>query len=180
MSLYVSSCMDSLGFLNLGDYFFSHIRKFLNIIPSNIFSHPFLLSSSSGMFMTQMLGCLTSFDTSNCLRGHWCFTHLFFFPFLYSALQNIFIFFFLYFLLSFIFFILLCIIFSSFYLPTHLSFFSASVSLLLVLFRVFLISVIPLFITDWLFFISSRSLLTILCILSIRVSSLFICTSILF
>ena len=77
---------DSLGFLNLGDYFLPHIRKFLNIIPSNIFSCPFLLSSSSGMFIIQMLGCLTNFNTSNCLRGHWCFTHLFFFPFLYSAL----------------------------------------------------------------------------------------------
>ena len=42
------------------------------------------------------------------------------------------------------------------------------------------ISVLALFIIDWLFFISSRSLLNIYCIFSILVSSLFICSSILF
>ena len=42
------------------------------------------------------------------------------------------------------------------------------------------ISVIALFIIDWFFFISSRSLLNISCISSILVSSLFICSSILF
>ena len=77
---------DSLGFLSLGGYFLPHIRKFLNIIPSNIFSHPFLLSFFPGMLMMQMLGCLTNFNTWNCPRGHWCFTHLLFFAFLYSDL----------------------------------------------------------------------------------------------
>ena len=47
---------------------------------------------------------------------------------------------------------------------------SVSVILLLILSRVLLISVIALFIIDWLFFISSRSLLNISCILSILVS----------
>ena len=57
---------------------------------------------------------------------------------------------------------------------------SASVILLLVLSRVLLISVIMLFIIDWLFFISYRSLLNFSCIFSILVSRLFICNSILF
>ena len=43
-----------------------------------------------------------------------------------------------------------------------------------------LISVVALFIIDWLFFISSRSLLNLSCIFSILVSRLFICNSILF
>ena len=43
-----------------------------------------------------------------------------------------------------------------------------------------LISVIALFIIDWLFFMSSRSLLNIYCIFSILVSSLLICRSVLF
>ena len=46
--------------------------------------------------------------------------------------------------------------------------------------RVFFISVIALFIIDWLFFISSKFLLNFSCIFSILVSRLFICNSILF
>ena len=46
--------------------------------------------------------------------------------------------------------------------------------------RVLLISVIALFLIDWLFFISSRPLLNISCIFSILVSRLFIHNSILF
>ena len=46
--------------------------------------------------------------------------------------------------------------------------------------KMFLISIIILFIVDWLFFISSRSELNIYCIFSIHVSSLFISNSILF
>jgi len=57
---------------------------------------------------------------------------------------------------------------------------SASVILLLVPSKVFLISVIALFIIDQFFFISSRSLLNFSCIFSILVSRLFICNSILF
>ena len=57
---------------------------------------------------------------------------------------------------------------------------SASIILLFVPSRGLLISVIALFIIDWLFYISSRSLLNISCIFSILVSSLFICNSILF
>ena len=60
---------------------------------------------------------------------------------------------------SFFFFCILCFCFfhlSIFQLTYYLS---ASVTLLLVPSRVFLISTIALFIADWLFFISSRSLL---------------------
>jgi len=71
-------------------------------------------------------------------------------------------------------------LFLPFYLPPHLSYF-LSLILLLVPSRVFFISVIVLFIIAWLFFfISSRSLLNISCILSILFSRLFICNSILF
>ena len=68
-------------------------------------------------------------------------------------------------------------LFPPFYLPLNLSY--ASVILLLVPSRLLLISVIALFITDYLFFISSRSLLNISCIFSILVSCLFICNFIL-
>ena len=57
---------------------------------------------------------------------------------------------------------------------------SASVILLMVPCNVFLISFIMLFIADCLFFNSSSSLLGVSYIFSIRVSSLFICASILF
>ena len=56
---------------------------------------------------------------------------------------------------------------------------SVSVTLLLFLSTVFLISVIALFITNWLFFISSVSLANIMCIFSVYVSNLFICIFIL-
>ena len=55
----------------------------------------------------------------------------------------------------------------------------ASIILLFVASRVFLISFIALFIIYWLFFISSRSLLNLSCIFSILVSRLLICDSIL-
>ena len=50
---------DSLGFLDLGDYFLPHFRKFSTIISSSIFSWSFFLSSSSGTPMIRMLGHLT-------------------------------------------------------------------------------------------------------------------------
>ena len=46
----------TLGFLDLGGYFLSHFREFFfTIIPSDIFSHIFLLSSSSGTPMIWIL-----------------------------------------------------------------------------------------------------------------------------
>ena len=51
--LYVTLC-----FLDLIDYFLSHIREVFNIISSNIFSVPFFFSSSSGTTIMWMLVCL--------------------------------------------------------------------------------------------------------------------------
>ena len=77
----------------------------------------------------------------------------------------------------------LLILFSTFLsaslISTFLNLSSASV-ILLVPSRVLLISVISLFMIDWLFFISYRSLLNISYIFSTLVSSIFICNSILF
>ena len=56
---------------------------------------------------------------------------------------------------------------------------SFSVILLMVPSRVILISFIALFIFNWLFFISYKSLLNISCIFSVLVSRLFVCNSIL-
>src|SRR5574337_94030 len=50
---------DSLGFLDLGDYFLPHFREVSAIISSSIFSWSFFLSSSSGNPMIRMLGRLT-------------------------------------------------------------------------------------------------------------------------
>ena len=47
---------DSLGFLDLGDYFFPHFREVFNYYLSSIFSWPFFFSSSA---MIQMLWHLT-------------------------------------------------------------------------------------------------------------------------
>ena len=92
---------------------------------------------------------------------------------LLSFLFIIIIFFTFLFIILFLFFFLQSPPFISiFYLPAHF-FFSISRTLLLAPSKGFLISVIALFITDWLFFLSSMSLLNIRCIFSIYVSSLF-------
>ena len=52
------SVWDSLCFLDLIDYFLSHIRKFSSIISSNIFSVAFFFSASSRTPIIQMLVCL--------------------------------------------------------------------------------------------------------------------------
>ena len=46
------------------------LGKFLTIISSNIFSCPFILSSSSGMPMIKMLGCLTSSHSKQIVNWH--------------------------------------------------------------------------------------------------------------
>ena len=46
---------DSLGFLDLGDYFLPILGKFSTIISSRIFSWSFFLSSSSGTPIIRML-----------------------------------------------------------------------------------------------------------------------------
>ena len=140
----------TLGFLNLGGYFLPHFRKVFNYHLLKYFLMSFLLSSFSGTLMIQMLGHLTFSQRS--LR-------------LFSFLL--------------ILFSPLLLLFPPFYLPPHLS------ALLHQLFYCQFLpecfySVIALFVIDWLFFISSRSLLSISCIFSILVSSLFICNSIMF
>ena len=79
--------------------------------------------------------------------------------------------------ISFFFFPSLFHLFLLFYLLPHFILSSASVILLLVPSREFLISCIALFIIYWLFVISSRSLLNLSCIFSVLVSRLFICDS---
>ena len=83
VSPWVYPVWDSLGFLDLGDYFLPHFREVSTIISSNIFSWPFFLSSSSGTPMIQMLGCFTlsqrSLRLSSFILIHFSFfySHLF-------------------------------------------------------------------------------------------------------
>ena len=58
VSPWVYPVWDSLGFLDLGDYFLPQFREVFNYISSSIFSWSFFLSSSSGTPMIQMLGGL--------------------------------------------------------------------------------------------------------------------------
>ena len=133
-SPWVCTVWDSLGFLDFGGYFHPHFRKVFNYY-SNIFSCPFFLSYSSGTPLIQML-------------VHLILSH--------RSLK-----------LSSVLFILFTLFCSSEVISTILSSSSpicssASYILLLIPSRVFLISVIVLFVSVCLFFNSSRSLLTIL------------------
>ena len=152
VSPWVDPVWDSLGFLDLGDYFLPHFKEVFNYyLLRYIFSCSFFLSSS-GTPMIRMLWHLTLFQRSLRFSS---FLLVFFFPPLC----------FIYFHHSIFHFI--CPIFCLSY---------STVGSLQSVF----ISVLALFIIDWLFFISSRSLLNISCIFSILVSSLFICNSNLF
>ena len=77
VSPWVYPVWDSLGFLDLGDYFLPILGKFSTIISSSIFSWPFFLSFSSGTPMIRMLGHFTL--SQRCLRLslflliHFCF-----------------------------------------------------------------------------------------------------------
>ena len=147
-----------LGFILFGSFWvswtwatisFPILGKFSTTISSSI---TFFLSSSSGTPVIQMLGLLPLSQ-----RSLWLSSFLFIrFSFFLSAS-------------------LISTILSS----TSLILSSASVILLLVPSRVFLISLLhySLYIDS---FISSRSLLNLSCIFSILVSRLFICNSILF
>ena len=77
VSPWVYPVWDSLGFLDLGDYFLPHFREVSTIISSSIFSWPFFLSSYSGTSMIRMLGCLTlsqkSLRLSSFLLIHFSF-----------------------------------------------------------------------------------------------------------
>ena len=128
--------------------------KYSTIISSSIFSWSFFLSSSSGTPMIRMLGHLTLSWRSLRLSS-FLLIHFSFF------LSDSFI--------------------STILSSNSLILSSASVIILFVASRVFLISFIALYIHYVLIFflISSRSLLNLFCIFSILVSRLFICDSIL-
>ena len=113
----------TLVFFNLGGCFLPHLRKLLTIISSNIFSCPYFLSSS-GTLMIWMLGYLTLSQRSLSLSLFNFILFLFSFCFIYFH--------------------------HSIFQPLVLSF--ASVILLLISSRVLLISVIALFIIDWLLY----------------------------
>ena len=119
VSPWVYPVWDSLGFLDLGDYFLPHLGKFSTIISSSIFSWSFFLSSSSGTPMIRMLGCLTLSQRSLRLSS--------------------------FLLIHFSFFLSVSFI-STILSSTSLILSSASVILLFVASRVFLISFIALFI----------------------------------
>ena len=114
---------------------FSMLGKFSTIIPSKIFSYPFFFSSSSGTPIIQMLVHLILSQRSLKLSSV-----IFLFYTLYCSSEVISI------ILSY----------------SSLICSSASGILLLIPCRVFLISVIVLFISVCFFFISSRSLLNVL------------------
>ena len=79
VSPWVYPVWDSLGFLDLGDYFLPHFGKFSIIISSSIFSWSLFLSSSSRTLMIHMLGCLTLFQRSLRLSS-FLLIIFFFFP----------------------------------------------------------------------------------------------------
>ena len=131
---------DSLCFLDLINHFLSHIRELFNYTLFKYFLSPFLFSSPSGTLIIQMLVCLMLSQRS--LR-----------------LASILLFYFL--------FIVLCSSYFHYFISRSLIRSSASVILLLIPSREFLISFIVLFITVCLFFSSSRSLLNVSYIFSI-------------
>ena len=150
----VSPCVypvwDSLGFLDLGSYFLPHFREVFNNYHLKYFLMPFLFVFFWDSYDSNVGAFNIVPEVSEVV------------------------------LISFNYFFLSVSFISTMLSSTPLILSSASVILLLIPSRVLLISVIGLFIIDWLFFISSRSLLNISCIFSILVSSLFICNSILF
>ena len=141
---------DSLGFLDLGDYFLPHFREVFNYYLFKYFL--MILLSSSGTPIIQMLGCLTLSQRSLRLSS------LLLIRFSFFPLWFIYFYHYIFYLTNPIFFLPYSI-----FVPS----------------RMFLISFIALFIIYWLFFISSRSLLNLSCIFSTLVSKLFICDSIL-
>ena len=149
--IFISSVNMCLGLFHLGFTLFGTLwvswtwwaisfpilGKSSTIISSSIYSCPFFLSTSSGTPMIQMLRCTTLSQRSLRLSSFLLII------FSFSSLLHL---------------------FPPFYLLPHLSLSSVSLILLMVPSRVFLISFIALFIFNWLFFISSMSLLNISCI----------------
>ena len=142
MSWHVSPCVypvwDSLCFLDLIDYFLSHVREVFDYNLFKCFLRPFLFFFWDPY--NRMLVCLMLSQKSLRLSS-----------------------------ILFILYSLFCLVavISTILSSNSLIRSSASVILLLIPSSVFLISVIVLFITVYLFFSSSRSLLNISCIFSI-------------
>ena len=131
-------CLGFSGFLDLGDYFLPHFRKVFNNYLLKYFLMAFLIVFFFWDSYDLNIGAFNIVpEVSEVVLIS--FNSFFFCP------------------LCFIYF------YSTILSSTSLILSSASVILLLVLSRVFLISFIALFIIDWLFFISSRSLLSISC-----------------
>ena len=115
---------------------FPILGKFSTIISSCIFSCPFFLSSSAGTPMIWMLRRLTLSQRSLRLSSFLVIL------FLFSSQLHL---------------------FPPFYLPPHLSYLLPQLFYSWFPPECFFLSVIALFIIDWLFFISSRSLSNISC-----------------
>ena len=109
---------DSLGFLDLGGYFLPHFREVFNYYLLKYFSWSFFLSSSSGLLWFEY------WSVSYCPGGIWNCPHFFKFIFLFFLSD------------SFI---------STILSSTSLILSSASIIILFVASRVFLISFIALF-----------------------------------
>ena len=137
VSPWIYPVWDSLHFLDLTDYFLSHIREVFNYNLFKYFLSPFLFLFFFGTPKIRMLVHLML--SQRCLR-------------LSSIL--------------FILFSLFCsvVVISTIFYSRSLIRSSASVILLLILSREFLISFIVLFIIVCLLFSSSRSLLNVSCI----------------
>ena len=121
VSPWVYPVWDSLGFLDLDGYFLPYFRDIFNITFSSIFSWPFFLSSSSGTHDSNAGAFNIVPEVSEVVFIS--FNSFFFFPLCFIYFHH-----------------------SIFHLTYLLS--SASVILLLILFRVLLISVIAVFIID--------------------------------
>ena len=149
LSLHIYPIWDSLGFLDLGDYFLPHFREVFNYYLLKYFLMVFLFVF---FFWDSYDSNVGAFDI---VSGIFEIVLIYFNSFFFFLSD------------SFI---------STILSSTSLILFSASIILLLVPSRVFLISFIALFSMYWLFFISSRSLLNFSWIFSIPVSRLFILT----
>ena len=144
--------MGCLGFLDLGGYFLSHAREVFiyNLLKYFLIPFPFLFSFWDPY--NSNVGVLNVVpEVSETVLIY--FHYFFFIPLCFSYFQHS---------ISQLTYLFFCLI------------------LLLVHSSVAFISVIMLFIVDYLFFISSRSLLNVSCIFSIHAYILYFCASILF
>ena len=152
VSPWVYPVWDSLGFLDLGDYFLPHFRE--------VFSY-YLLK----YFLMVFLFVFFFWDSYDSTVG--AFNNVLEVSEIVLTSFNSFLFFPLWFIY---FYYSICSFTYSIFCLHYCT---------MVPFRVFLVSFAALIIIYWLFFISSRSLLNLSCIFSMLVARLFICDSIL-